>query len=323
MKISDRTGAASEALTPAFGERGIAVAFFADLNYFPYVAVAVRSIVETASSENSYDVLVFTDADVRTPIRERLLDVTRGCSNVSLRLEVLDAADLLSIKGLFVGGLSSMTYGRLLLPTLLADYRRAIYLDVDVVVREDLAHLFAIDLKGNLVGAVKDEGVVRYSVPPIWREGVLKVCPDFDFDRYVNAGLLLMDLDGLRREKSMMRALELSARNQFLFCDFARLDVVGCRFADILSSGVCVCARPEESRSARSCGQGAFQSACACQGFGSASLVDSNARGQSSGKWQEAFLHFCPLAGEMARQADAAWHSVAFRGVILEEECMR
>ena len=56
---------------------------------------------------------------------------------------------------------------------------------------------------------------------------------------------------------------------------------------------------------------------------GSASHVDSNARGQSSGKWQEAFLHFCPLAGEMARQADAAWHSVAFRGVILEEECMR
>ena len=219
MKILDRTGAASEALTPAFGERGIAVAFFADLNYFPYVAVAVRSIVETASSENAYDVLVFTDADVRTPIRERLLDVTRGCSNVSLRLVVLDAADLLSIKGLFVGGLSSMTYGRLLLPTLLADYRRAIYLDVDVVVREDLAHLFAIDLKGNLVGAVKDEGVVRCSVPPIWREGVLKVCPDFDFDRYVNAGLLLMDLDGLRREKSMMRALELSARNQFLFCD--------------------------------------------------------------------------------------------------------
>lgn len=222
MKVFDGTGSVAQRLRAA---RGIPVAFFADLNYFPYVAVAVRSIVETASPENVYDVLVFTDADVRTPILERLLDVTRGCSNVSLRLVVLDAADLLSIKGLFVGRLSSMVYGRLLLPTLLADYRRAIYLDVDVVVREDLGNLFAIDLKGCLVGAVKDYGVVRYPVPSIWRESILKECPDFDFDRYVNTGVLLMDLDGLRREESMTRVLELAARNNFLFYDQCAVNI--------------------------------------------------------------------------------------------------
>lgn len=63
-----------------------------------------------------------------------------------------------------------MTYGRLLLPKLLSNYSRAIYLDVDIVVREDLGNLFAVDLKGNLVGAVKDYGVERCPVPSLWHE---------------------------------------------------------------------------------------------------------------------------------------------------------
>lgn len=229
MKVLVKTESVARELKPAFGERGIPVAFFADCNYFPYVAVAVRSIVETASPENAYDVLVFTDADVRTPIRERLLDVTRGCSNVSLRLVVLETTDLAPISGLFVGGLSAMTYGRLLLPSLLAHYRRAVYLDVDVVVREDLASLFAVDLKGNLLGAVKDEGVVRFPFPPPWREDILRECADFDFESYVNAGVLLMDLEGLRREETMTRALELAARNRFILCDQDALNIVFAR----------------------------------------------------------------------------------------------
>lgn len=225
MKVLGKTESIDRELKPAFGERGIPVAFFADCNYFPYVAVAVRSIVETASPENAYDVLVFTDADVRTSIRERLLDVTRGCSNVSLRLVVLEKTDLAPISGLFVGGLSAMTYGRLLLPSLLANYRRAIYLDVDIVVREDLAHLFGVDLKGNLLGAVKDEGVIRFPFPPQWREDILRECPDFDFGPYVNAGVLLMNLEGIRREKSMVRALELAVRNRFILCDQDALNI--------------------------------------------------------------------------------------------------
>lgn len=199
MKVVDRTGASVDELAPAFGAKGIPVAFFADKKYFPYVAVAVRSIVETASSERSYDVLVFTDADVRPSIRERLLDVTRGCPNVSFRFVILNATDLADISGLFAGALSTMTYGRLLLPTLLANYRRAIYLDVDIVVREDLGSLFGIDLQGNLVGAVSDVGIVLCPTTPRWREAILNVCPDFDFGPYVNAGVLLMDLDGLCR----------------------------------------------------------------------------------------------------------------------------
>ena len=225
MKIWSKKAGTEDSLLPAFNERGVTVAFFADRKYLPYAAVAVRSIVETASSDKCYDVLVFTDSDVQLPVRERFLDVTMGCPNVSLRLIVLESADLMSISDLFVGGLSSMTYGRLLLPRLLSNYGRAIYLDVDVVVREDLGNLFAVDLKGYLVGAVKDYGVVRCLVPSLWHEGVLKECPDFDFEPYVNAGVLLMDLDGLRREGAMTHALELAARNSFFFCDQDALNI--------------------------------------------------------------------------------------------------
>lgn len=96
MKIWSKKAGTEDSLLPAFNERGVTVAFFADRKYLPYAAVAVRSIVETASPENVYDVLVFTDSDMQLPVRERFLDVTKGCPNVSLRLVVLETADLTS-----------------------------------------------------------------------------------------------------------------------------------------------------------------------------------------------------------------------------------
>lgn len=220
MQVIDRQRNRQNTIAPAFSSNGIPIAFFADANYFPYTAVAVQSIVETSSPENRYDILVFTEAGLPRLSQERFLALGARHPNVSLRLVCLEDSDLASVRTLYHGQLSAMTYGRILLPMLLPAYQRAIYLDADILVREDVAHFFAIDLAHHLVGAMKDEGVVRVvSIPARWRQDIKRECPDFNFDSYANAGVLLMDLEGLRRARMMEACLRLAAKNKFVFAD--------------------------------------------------------------------------------------------------------
>jgi lipopolysaccharide biosynthesis glycosyltransferase len=84
------------------------------------------------------------------------------------------------------GDVSAATYYRLAAPRLLTD-ARAIYLDSDVLVTCDLGPLFETDLGGAWIGGVVDRAGTKTSRLPL-RPG----------DPYLNAGVLLLDLEALR-----------------------------------------------------------------------------------------------------------------------------
>lgn len=107
---------------------------------------------------------------------------------------------------------SRATYFRLRIPDLLpANVRRAIYLDTDLIVRGDIADLWSHHLAGHALGAVVDG----------WQ------CPktfaaqqDLSAGgHYFNAGVLMLDLDRLRREGHFARALDLLSQRSFRFDD--------------------------------------------------------------------------------------------------------
>src|SRR5690606_5017174 len=53
--------------------------------------------------------------------------------------------------------LSNIVYARLMIDQLVGpEVERILYLDCDMLVREDVAELFALDLEGNAIAAVRD-----------------------------------------------------------------------------------------------------------------------------------------------------------------------
>ena len=88
---------------------------------------------------------------------------------------------------------------------LLGDESRAIYMDADMVVTEDLSPLWEKQLVSP-VGAVLDAHIVWMASPSMWRpwkeEGLEPLTP------YLNTGLMLLDLDRWRADKLTERALE-------------------------------------------------------------------------------------------------------------------
>jgi lipopolysaccharide biosynthesis glycosyltransferase len=96
------------------------------------------------------------------------------------------------------GVASTATYRRLLLPELLPELDRLIYLDADIIVRDDLAELWTTALDDHPLGAVPDawaadNAVMRQRFP----------------SGYFNSGVLLMDLASWRAQRIERRAFAL------------------------------------------------------------------------------------------------------------------
>jgi len=90
---------------------------------------------------------------------------------------------------------------RVLLPELLPQADRLLYLDVDTLALQPLDELWNTDLGGRLIGAV--DNVLHESQSR--RPQALGLPLD---TRYFNSGVLLMDLHGLRREGISARLLD-------------------------------------------------------------------------------------------------------------------
>ena len=81
---------------------------------------------------------------------------------------------------------------RILLPELLADTERVLYLDVDTLVVDDLGPLWRTDLSGSYVGAVTNVLMPHHRHRP----GELGLSDD----AYFNSGVLLMNLEAMRAD---------------------------------------------------------------------------------------------------------------------------
>jgi lipopolysaccharide biosynthesis glycosyltransferase len=87
-----------------------------------------------------------------------------------------------------------------------ADCHRVLYIDADVVVLDDVRKLAAVDLRDHIIGAVRDRYIDaaafagRFSLPA-------------EAPRYFNAGVLAIDLDGVREQGLFSQAVEFVARH--------------------------------------------------------------------------------------------------------------
>jgi len=140
--------------------------------------------------------------------------------------------------------LTTAMYVRLMLPILLPDVRRVIYLDTDVVVLTDITLLDDIDLRGSALAATLDYplliGALKSSMK-VGNQPALEYLTDVvqltNWRHYFNSGVLVMDLDEFRKKNLVATAEAFIARmeqeivhpdqdalNHALDGEFVRLD---------------------------------------------------------------------------------------------------
>ena len=187
----------------------IPIALATDERYLAPTLVAVRSIALTSNNIFNYKIFVFSEKKLNYFAKKGLLSTVKKHRNI--QIEFLPVGEKLgSLKISLDGpvkGVTTTTYLRFFLPDLLPNIKKIIYLDADTVVLGDIAELFNIELGECFVGGVRDI---------IGQENKKERCSELnipDIDHYINAGVLLMDLDKFRR-KNLSNKMLCAAQNK-------------------------------------------------------------------------------------------------------------
>lgn len=175
----------------------IPIFFSSDDNYVPCLSVAVKSLIDHASAENNYRIIVLHTGMKEKSIEElktlETKNVKFSFENVSKKVKGIEKDLELRLRDYY----SVAIYYRLFIPSMFPEYQKAIYLDADIVILDDIAKMYNIDMKGNILAAVSDATINNTNDFIIYAKQALGVIPP----KYFNSGVLLMDLRKMREEK--------------------------------------------------------------------------------------------------------------------------
>ena len=172
----------------------IPIFFTVDDKYVPFLAVALQSLIENSSEKNYYLIKI-----LYTSITEENQEKIKKYEKENVNIEFVDLNYYINkIKNkLYTRDYYSVTtYFRLFIPNLYPQYNKALYLDCYIVLLADVAELYNIDMGDNLVAAAPDDVIQKIEVFQEYAEKVVGVA---DYRNYFNAGVLLMNLDELRK----------------------------------------------------------------------------------------------------------------------------
>lgn len=152
-----------------------------DDNYVKYAGVAIASILANANEDDELYIYIL-DGKIKTDSKNKILALKniKNCSIEFIPINEKEFEDYKKVKN--HSYISISTYYRLKLATLLPNIDKILYLDCDIIVNSSLSELFLSELENYIFAGVKDIDIaIRNN------------------SNYVNAGVLLMDLNKVRK----------------------------------------------------------------------------------------------------------------------------
>ncbi|MEE1048740.1 MAG: glycosyltransferase family 8 protein [Clostridia bacterium] len=175
--------------------REIPIFFTIDDSYAPFLAVALNSAIKNSDPQRNYKAVVLYQ-DLGADNISRLQSLQTENFKIELmpiraNMEALD--DRMSNR-LRCDYFTLTIYFRLFIPSMFPQYDKGIYIDSDVVLTDDIAKLFDIDIGENYIGACNDLSIA--DIPPLvaYTEKAVGV----NAKEYINSGVLLMNLKKMR-----------------------------------------------------------------------------------------------------------------------------
>ena len=186
-------------------------------SYAPYCGVMLTSLL--SNNRNHRIECFILSGDMGKDNRQRFSQLAEEFSQ---KITVLDIDKEIFSKlpiGERFSNISYEAYFRLLMPSLLSDRDRALYLDCDMVVKDDLSELWNTDLEGYAIAAVQD--TLRMRKKCLSRLG-------FDAnDGYFNSGMGLYNLQFLRQFEFEKKVWDFVDRQYHLIV-YHDQDIINC-----------------------------------------------------------------------------------------------
>ncbi len=220
------------------GAEKVVIFFAVNNTYAPYLGVTLASLVQQAKSEREYELVILyhdlseRNRDLLKHIVEQVERKDAGCFRLRFKGVSINGADYKFAHG--YKPLSIETWYRLFAPSLFPEYDKMLWLDSDVLVRADVAELYATDMGDNWIAACRwDYGIIwlleherkqKISTMKNYFAKTLKIKkPKED---YVNAGVLLMNLRALREQNVQGKFLQAAQNRKMYFHDQCVINMI-------------------------------------------------------------------------------------------------
>ena len=194
----------------------VVIALVSNERYFPGLYCTVASALNHLDSTREVNLKVL-DGGISKHSKNTLSRLVERYGNV-VRLQFVAVDDSLFRDATVGPAESHMTYCRTLLPRLL-DVPRLIYLDCDLLVFRDLSELFDLELSvGKILAAVHDSETLTLGDDSRQLAGAMSLPVN---GRYFNAGVMLLNLNELRKQNFTEQSVEFFKRwrGQYRFHD--------------------------------------------------------------------------------------------------------
>lgn len=201
-------------LIPAFEQNNVAVCFASDNKFAPYCAVAIKSLIDSASDLNNYDVVILDDG-VSEQNKQKIISLAQNKGNISIRFFNIEYIFNRYDNNIFYTHwhFSRAAYNRLFTPEIFAHYQKVLYLDSDIIILDDIAKLFQTDVSNKVFGVMPSTARF-YNNPEQCLPNYTKHLENFVKNRYdcYNSAVLLLNIPIMIEKqftKKCLDALEL------------------------------------------------------------------------------------------------------------------
>ena len=227
-------------LSPAFAQNNVPVVLAANNLFAPYTGVFIRSLLDHANEKNNYDIIIL-NRDISEENERLLKSLAAGHANVSIRF--YDPSPLF-VSFNYVDEEHNWPleiFYKITAPHILKYSGRIVVVDVDTLLRTDIARLMDEDLESCCVGGVSDAAGIYISCLLNKTLGPTKIrARDYwqnicgfgdwknwgDYKDYVNGGLLLFDCNRYVREVAVETILNTVQQGSFAFPEQDALQIL-------------------------------------------------------------------------------------------------
>lgn len=192
------------------------VVFICDETYVMPTAVAISSIKENKGKNSKYEIYVI-GLNLSKHGRDQIQSLNER--NFCVKIIERELSDKQRQVVQYRERVTTAAVFKFDLPYIFEQYEKILYLDSDVIVQKDLTKLFTIDINTQYAAVVMDTMTIR------GKNGHLKRI-DYKENEYFNSGVLLLNLEKMRRDGIPDKLLDYRLNGKNFFMDQDALNVV-------------------------------------------------------------------------------------------------
>lgn len=175
----------------------IPIFFSIDDGYAPFLSVALNSAIKNSDKCRNYKAIILYEelseehksklSSLATPnFKIKFIPMLKGLESITDRKSNHIRCEYFTLT----------IYFRLFIAAMFPQYDKGIYIDSDIVLLDDIAKLYDIDIGDNFIGACYDHSIE--DIEPFCK--YIREAVGVDDKKYINSGVLLMNLKKLREE---------------------------------------------------------------------------------------------------------------------------